>query len=278
LNELGQGKYVAWPQGLVIDPQTGVIDLSKSETGARYNVGFVNAATHDTSYRQLVLAGITYMDGLYYMDSGDTLLRPYFNASPVMTSVCNSSGENDYPGFIFKGYNAAGGNGDNKCRFDCDMPAGQRANDQQLKVRTISGIIDLKKSFREGVLGSDPRNGTTRQVTIYYRLNDKSNMSLQKTSLVLHYYHTLSDVPDSLVSKALATQSDFLRNQAIGVANHSVTAVTGGSNGSGGNSGGGNDGKSSGSNGSNTSTTGGGNPPPKPSPRPPHIVIINVGH
>jgi len=39
------GTYLSWPQGLVIDSKTGAIDLTKSETGQRYSVGFVKSGT-----------------------------------------------------------------------------------------------------------------------------------------------------------------------------------------------------------------------------------------
>jgi hypothetical protein len=74
---LGQGHFVSWPAGLVIDPETGVIDASVSEPGARYNVGFVRAATGDTAYSQVVLAGISFTNTVYTKGGSDSLLVPY---------------------------------------------------------------------------------------------------------------------------------------------------------------------------------------------------------
>ncbi len=68
-NNLGTGTYVAWPAGITIDSKTGIIDASKSEPGSRYNVGFVSASTGDTAYNQVIVDGVTYVDGIYALDS-----------------------------------------------------------------------------------------------------------------------------------------------------------------------------------------------------------------
>src|SRR5450432_2175047 len=91
LNDLGLGTYTSWPAGLSINARTGVIDLSVTEPGARYNIGFVNTLTLDTAFRQLIIAGVGYLDGIYDMSSGDSLLRPYLNADPAMTSLGDGS-------------------------------------------------------------------------------------------------------------------------------------------------------------------------------------------
>src|ERR1700722_1935865 len=82
-NSLGTGTYVAWPAGITIDPKTGIIDASKSEPGSRYNVGFVSASTGDTAYNQVIVDGVTYVDGIYALDSKDSVLSPYYNTSAV---------------------------------------------------------------------------------------------------------------------------------------------------------------------------------------------------
>jgi hypothetical protein len=41
VNSPGTGKYLAWPIGMKIDSTTGAINVSKSESGLRYMIGFV---------------------------------------------------------------------------------------------------------------------------------------------------------------------------------------------------------------------------------------------
>src|ERR1700722_7617064 len=133
VNILQNGAFVSWPKGLTIDPVTGEIDVLRSEPGARYNVGFVNAATGDTAYRQVILAGITYPDGIYDIGSPMTSLQPYFNADASAPGAASS---------VFDEEGIAAG--------------------QKLIVNTQTGAIDLKASVEQGLFGSHPRNGDSR--------------------------------------------------------------------------------------------------------------------
>lgn len=80
VRSVGAGHFVSWPEGLSVDPATGVIDASASEPGARYNVGFVSDRTRDTAYSEVVLAGVSYQNSLYVRGSADSVLAPYYNA------------------------------------------------------------------------------------------------------------------------------------------------------------------------------------------------------
>ena len=68
-----QGTYLSWPEGLDINKNSGVINVSKSETGVRYKIGFVKKNTTDTCISQLIIGGMTYLDSIYVMDKNDTL-------------------------------------------------------------------------------------------------------------------------------------------------------------------------------------------------------------
>jgi hypothetical protein len=261
LNDLGLGTYISWPAGLSINASTGVIDLSGTEPGARYNIGFVNTLTRDTAFRQLTIAGVGYLDGIYDMSSGDSLLTPYFNANPAMTSIGDVS------------------HGKIKAIFDWE-PLFPRTDEPHLKVNTGTGVIDLKNSVLQGVFGANPQNGATREMTVYYKLDDQSNMSLQKTSVILHYYHSLSDVPASLINSIQAARASFLGSQVINnqiiaesqpstVMTYSSTAQPVTANSS--------DGSSQGF-GSTKASGGSGGPGQATNPRPPHLCIVNMGH
>lgn len=213
LNAPGVGKYISWPQGLQLDSVTGAINVTKSETGARYMVGFVKNGTNDTCSREIILAGITYLDNIYVLSQNDTLAQPYFNADPSLNAVCDPNTDNTPSG--------------NQCEFDDgedddngngqgdEPPAGQRANDQHVKVRTTNGVINLKRSFEEGAFGPNPKNGARKDVTIYYRLNDCSNKALQKITIRLLYYEKRSDVPQALANDVAARRNDFFFSRYI---------------------------------------------------------------
>jgi hypothetical protein len=232
VNNLSNGHFVAWPTGLTIDPNTGAIDILESETGSRYNVGFVNAFTGDTAYRQIILAGVTYPDGIYFVNSTDSVLQPYYNASATASWSSNSI-------------------------FD-DVPQGLTANDQKLLVNTGNGSINLKESMQKGLFGDNPKNGDTREIAIYYRLNDQSHMNLLKTNVIVHYYNTLADVPQDLIAACQYSQTAFGTAQpprttadATGGPIVPVTTTTP----------------------VKTATAA----PPAP-PCPPQVIIVNVGH
>jgi hypothetical protein len=234
VNTLLNGTFVSWPKGLTIDPVTGEIDVLRSEPGARYNVGFVSAATGDTAYRQVTLAGITYPDGIYDLSSTNASLQPYFNADASAPGVANS---------FFDEEGTAGG--------------------QKLIVNTQNGAIDLKASVEQGLFGDQPQNGDSREVSIYYRLNDQSHMSLLKTTVVVYYYNTYSDVPLAMVESCQFSRRAFRQTSS----HPELTEVTGGS--------------------SPAPTSGGTTPiakpaAPPPAPplpaRPPQVIIVNAGH
>lgn len=175
VNTLGAGSYVAWPAGITIDRNTGVIDASKTEPGSRYNVGFVSSVTGDTAYNQVIIAGVTYADGIYALDSKDSILRPYYNANSASLAagtVLSASGEG-------------------------------------LNVSSTDGSINLGNSLRQGLFGSNPQNGDTKEIPVYYRLNDQSKGSLMRTTVNVHYYNTLADVPASLVSTTQTSREAF---------------------------------------------------------------------
>jgi hypothetical protein len=201
-----EGTYLSWPEGLKINRSTGAIDLSQSETGVRYNIAFIKKGTTDTCVSQLIVGGLTYMDGIYVLDQHDTLAKPIFNANPFASPVCDNSGDNDYPD--------NNGNGNNKCAFDNDSP-GKRANDQKLRVRTISGIINLKRSVEDGLFGKKPKNGDAKRVQIKYSLNDASQKASQKIAVQVIYYDRLSDVPTSLKQEVTRKRNDLFNYHIV---------------------------------------------------------------
>jgi hypothetical protein len=231
VNTLQNGVFVSWPKGLTIDPATGEIDVLRSEPGARYNVGFINAATGDTAYRQVTLAGITYPDGIYDLSTSNTSLQPYFNADASAPGAANS---------VFDEEGIAGG--------------------RNLVVNTQTGAIDLKASVEQGLFGSHPRNGDSREIPVYYRLNDQSRMSLLKTNITVYYYNRYSDVPKAMIEACLFSHSAFQqtshREQTAVTSSNSGPQVT-----------------------TNAPTPAKSTPAPPPTPpRPPQVIIVNTGH
>ena len=208
---LGKGKYVAWPSGLIIDSASGTINVSESETGLRYIIGFIKEGSKDTCVSNLILGGITYVDSIYVLASNDTLAIPYYNANAATAAVCDASNDFDYP--EFPGY----GEGNNKCEFDGKDKNGKKgqANAKKVKVRTISGIINLKATLAAGAFGNNPVNGSSVSVPIVYSLNDESKKATQQIDVQLIYYENKSDIPVAATNSIAENRNSFFKNNAI---------------------------------------------------------------
>jgi hypothetical protein len=194
LNNPGKGRYLAQPEGLIIDNNTGEINVTKSESGLAFKVGFIAEGSSDTCFTKVITSGINYLDGVYVLSDNDTLAVPVYNGSVTGSPVCGSGG-------LFTG-----------CEFDDDEdddngngigdepPSGQSCNSQNIRVDTQNGVISLKRSVLDGIFGSlTPNNGKTVNATLYYRLDDCSNKALRKIDLSFTYYSKLSDVPQALI-------------------------------------------------------------------------------
>lgn len=190
-NQGVSGTYLSWPDGLALDSKTGAIDLTQSETGARYSVAFVKSGTTDTCMSQLIVGGAAYMDSVYVLSESSRTAKPYFNANPALPSVCD-------------------GNQGEGCKFDYN----NFAHDQGIEIDQKTGFIDLQKTMQKSPFGIVPLNGTTVLTTIYYKLNDNSNNAPQKIQLKMMYYNRKSDIPADLLAtvsqKLFNTLNDFL--------------------------------------------------------------------
>ena len=171
VNASGQGQYFSWPVGMTLDANTGAINLSKSETGLKYIIGFVKNGTTDTCLSTLIVGGASYADSVYVLANGASLAIPYFEADPFLTNTC------------------ASGNG---CQFDINGLAASK----KIIVDKQTGVIDLQKTLNGSLLGLGgafgllPTEGSSITTSIYYKINDPSNLALQKIDVQLVYYST----------------------------------------------------------------------------------------
>ena len=168
--EAKAGTWSAFPDGLSIDPVTGAINVSKSETGLRYRITHIST-THDTTSALVVISGINYTDHFYRLSTGDSLATPMYNA--VANSTLPTSGS----------------------LFD----DGNGANSGGCSIKTDNAKINLAQCVRNGIFGNTPQNDVRKDFEIVYRLNDKSGKSQNKIKVRLFYYKTMADVaPDVL--------------------------------------------------------------------------------
>jgi hypothetical protein len=200
VNNPGPGKYLSWPVGMVIDSTTGAIDLTASETGLKYAIGFVKSGTTDTCMSTLIIGGMSYPDSIYVIQSGQDAAQPYFNADPNLLSVCNGNG------------NGSG------CAFDVTGSAAS----QKVIVDPNSGQIDLKKTLNGtsllglgGAFGLIPVNGQTITTSIYYKLNDGSADAMQHIDVQLVYYDSKSLINIALLNNILTKLDNLTSGNMI---------------------------------------------------------------
>jgi len=171
------GKYTSFPDGLVLDGNTGTINVSKSETGLKYAIAFIPAGKQDTLLSFITLSGINYMDGFYKLADGDSIAFSVYNA---------------IPGAAIPGLNSGS-------LFD----VGSNCNDQGCNVNINNGTINLAQSVRNGIFGSTPSNNDRHEFEMTYQINDKSNSAVNKLKVKLYYFETMNDVTpeaDSIIS------------------------------------------------------------------------------
>ena len=195
INNPGAGKYYSWPDGMVLDSLSGIINISKSETGLKYNIGFVKHGSKDTCLRTIILAGVSYVDSIYVLSKNQTHAYPYFNADLKINFICTGSDDDD----------------DDNVNARCEFAV----SNQKIKLGKVTGIIDLKRTFENGVFGSNPVNGTAIKASIYYRLNDKSNKVLQQMDVQLVYYETRAQVPKVVVDYIQQKSNDIMAQALI---------------------------------------------------------------
>lgn len=181
------GKFRAFPEGLMLDSISGEIDINRSETGLKYKISFSPASSPLTVCEfELLIAGINYLDKVYLLNQNDFLAPPIFNANPSGLSPCDDDDDDD---------------DDDDCKFDEVGPGNTKLADLGIAIDSSTGIIDLKKTVENKAFGETPVNGSTIEGKMYYRLQDNSLGALNGIDLKIFYFNTLKDVPQSLLDE-----------------------------------------------------------------------------
>ncbi|MDO6432813.1 hypothetical protein Q4E93_19555 [Flavitalea sp. BT771] len=183
VNDPGPGHYFSWPAGLSLNQHTGAINISKSETGQRYAIGYVKDGTHDTCLSTLIIGGADYMDSVYVLGNGATIAVPYFDANAYQASDCSGPGNSGH------------------CSFDVNGSA----TSQNIFIDKFSGEINLDKTLNgdantPGAFGSAPVNGATVDAVITYSLKKHSNSAPQSIHVSLRYYDSMSQVDPAIMA------------------------------------------------------------------------------
>ena len=199
---LQPGSFTASLPGLDLDPVSGRINVSRSETGLRYEVYFVSGTAIIDS-TSVTLSGVDYQDNIYNISSSesqDILAVPIYNMSPDLPLPCDTAPA-EIAACVFDETDL---NGDGIR----DISGATRA---KLVIDKKTGIINLKESFVSGLFGSTPVNGRRKDVSIYYRLNDGSSRTLNRITIRLVYYQSRAMIPESMVMEINSRNERYLQ-------------------------------------------------------------------
>jgi len=183
VNSPGAGRYYSWPVGMIIDHYTGAINVTQSEPGMRYMVGFVKQGSTDTCLTPLIVTGMSYMDSVHVLSDSQNTSSPYFNADPNLFSAC------------------ASGN----CQIDIN---GQVTN-KNIAINKTTGVIDLQKTLDQGAFGLNPVNGDYIEVTLTYKINDGCTKGVQKMKLKFMYFNSKAQIDVALINEVLSKQASI---------------------------------------------------------------------
>ncbi len=162
------GTYSAFPEGLSIDNTTGAINLHESETGIRYRVYYTSANGSIKDSTLITIGGLNYVDGLYKINSADSIMDPLYNAAAGANLPGAANGS-----VIDEG----GGCNNNGCAVDVS-----------------NAKINLAKTVRNGTFGNTPVNGSSKEFELKFRLNDNSGKGSNKLKIKVFYFTKLADI------------------------------------------------------------------------------------
>lgn len=160
------GTYTSFPEGLDINSSTGAIKIHESETGIKYRVYFTDGSVRDSTL--ITIGGINYLDGVYKISAVDSIINPVYNAALGNSLPTAANGS------VFD--EGGGCNGDG-----CALSL----NDAK---------INLAQTVRNGTFGSTPVNGSSKEVTLKFRINDNSRKGGNKLKIKIFYFRTLGDI------------------------------------------------------------------------------------
>ena len=162
------GIYTAFPEGLEIDAVNGKIKIHDSETGIKYRVYFRSTDGLVKDSTLITLSGINFLDGVYTINTSDSVVKPLYNAAAG--NVLPGSGS----GSLFDEGGGCNGGG---CALDL-----------------TNAKINLPQTVRNGVFGATPTNGASKEFTLNFRVNDRSGKGGNKIKFKIFYFKKLSDV------------------------------------------------------------------------------------
>ncbi len=74
-----KGKFTAYPSGLDISPDKGIVNVSASASGVQYFITYISDDMKTICQTTLLITGVDYPETIINFDEGERILEPYFN-------------------------------------------------------------------------------------------------------------------------------------------------------------------------------------------------------
>ena len=176
-----EGRFTVWPQGLDIDPVTGVIDVNVSEPGLTYQVTFTSEDGLTACTTQVTIGGLDYRDAILDFDGaidGDFIeenpsIREFIIVDSIVDPVFNFQSDNLDFGIV-------------------------SADEELVFVEgRSSASVDIKATLRnvEGI-----ESGFFQEFTFVYEYNPPfGERTRSEAEIVIYYYRSAEEIPPSLL-------------------------------------------------------------------------------
>jgi len=84
------GHFSAYPSGLDISPDKGIVNVSASASGVQYFITYISNDKKTICQTTLLITGIDYPETVINFDEGESILSPYFNEQDNELSTIGS--------------------------------------------------------------------------------------------------------------------------------------------------------------------------------------------
>lgn len=158
-----KGKFTAYPSGLDISPDKGIVNISASASGVQYFITYISDDMKTICQTTLLITGVDYPETIVNFAEGDSTIAPLFNGSDQGPTVGN--------------YEAT--------PSDLVFETSQEGN---------TGVINVYETLLSVQSDEELFEGFERDYTITYSLDEQDIVST--VELRIYYYTSLEAVQE----------------------------------------------------------------------------------